>query len=231
MLYNDSELGNIVFAGNSRARRITARYRNGCFRITYPSYIDLEQVKVTIEEMKPRLLKLKENAVVNFIWQPGDTIVTNCFTISIERGNLRNFYSQLVDGRLRILCPRLCDFADTRVQQFIRTTVIGYLKAEAKRQLPEKVHYFARKYGFTYACVKINKSESRWGSCSSRKDINLSLKCMLLPTHLIDLVVLHELCHTVEMNHGDKFWSLLDKVTDGKSASLTSELKKFKSPF
>ncbi len=53
---------------------------------------------------------------------------------------------------------------------------------------------------------------------------------MLVPAHLIEYVILHELCHTREMNHGDKFWKLMDKVTDGKSKALRQELKQYNMP-
>ncbi|MDR0825039.1 MAG: M48 family metallopeptidase, partial [Prevotella sp.] len=94
-----------------------------------------------------------------------------------------------------------------------------------------KVKLLAEKHSFQYAIVKINKSRTRWGSCSSMKNINLSFYGMLLPEYLIDFVILHELCHTVEMNHGEKFWALLDKVSDGRSHELTQELKSFKTLF
>ena len=79
-----------------------------------------------------------------------------------------------------------------------------------------------------YKAVKINNSEGRWGSCSASKSINLSYYLVLLPKHLMDYVLLHELCHTREMNHGEHFWKLLDELTNNKALALRDELKKHK---
>lgn len=79
-----------------------------------------------------------------------------------------------------------------------------------------------------YASVKINSSQGRWGSCSTKKDINLSYYLVLLPSYLIDYVLLHELCHTREMNHSERFWSLLNQFTEGKALALRGELKKYR---
>jgi len=104
------------------------------------------------------------------------------------------------------------------------------LRKEAKRLLYNRTKQLAAKHGFTFTDVKIQSSKSRWGSCSREKSINLSLYLMLLPVHLIDYVILHELCHTKEMNHGDKFWAWMDKVTENKAYELRQELKKYNMP-
>lgn len=54
---------------------------------------------------------------------------------------------------------------------------------------------------------------------------------MNIPDNLIDYVILHELCHTVEKNHGPKFWKLLDHVTNGNAKLLAKEMKKYSTRF
>jgi predicted metal-dependent hydrolase len=100
------------------------------------------------------------------------------------------------------------------------------LRQKAKLHLPKELERLAKEHGFKYKAVKIQKSKTRWGSCSSKATINLSLYLMLLPAHLIEYVLLHELCHTVQMNHSLAFWMLLDKHTNGKAKELKRELKK-----
>jgi predicted metal-dependent hydrolase len=105
-------------------------------------------------------------------------------------------------------------------------------EAELRRQaiisLPGELAQLARKHGLTYQSVQIRKSKTRWGSCSSKKAINLSLYLMLLPPHLREYVLLHELCHTIHMNHSPVFWALLDRYTGGKSKELRKELKDYR---
>jgi predicted metal-dependent hydrolase len=86
----------------------------------------------------------------------------------------------------------------------------------------------SKQCGLPYSSVKINSSQGRWGSCSARKDINLSYYLVLLPSHLIDYVLLHELCHTREMNHSERFWVLLNQFTEGKALALRGELRKYR---
>ncbi|MDR0428150.1 MAG: M48 family metallopeptidase [Dysgonamonadaceae bacterium] len=101
------------------------------------------------------------------------------------------------------------------------------LREQAKEYLPNALNRLAQQYGFEYREVKIRKSKTRWGSCSRNRTINLSIYLMLLPRHLIEYVMLHELCHTIEMNHGPAFWNLLEQYTQGKNQALRKELKGF----
>ena len=101
------------------------------------------------------------------------------------------------------------------------------LRKRACEYLPKRLDELAQKHGFQYREVKIRKSKTRWGSCSIHSNINLSIYLMILPEHLINYVLLHELCHTIEMNHSIAFWNLLDKHTNNQAKALREELKNY----
>jgi len=91
-------------------------------------------------------------------------------------------------------------------------------KNEAKRRIIARLTELARRYGFTYSKVSIRNQRSRWGSCSTKGNINLNIKLVALPPELCDYVILHELAHTRVHNHSPKFWQELDKyVGNGKA--------------
>jgi predicted metal-dependent hydrolase len=104
------------------------------------------------------------------------------------------------------------------------------LRLRAKSFLPLEIERLSKAYGFHYKTVKVRKSKTRWGSCSSNGTISLSLFLMLLPLHLIEYVILHELCHTIQMNHSPAFWALLDKYTGGQAKTLRKEIKQHRIP-
>ena len=101
------------------------------------------------------------------------------------------------------------------------------IRKEAKATLPRKVAELAHLYGFTYAGVRIREAKTRWGSCTGKNTISLSLYLMQGPEHLQDYVILHELCHTVHHDHSPRFWALMNQVTDGKAHQLRAELHRY----
>lgn len=104
---------------------------------------------------------------------------------------------------------------------------IEQMRLSAKVYLPRRTAELAHIWGFTYKSVKIQSSRTRWGSCSASCSINFSLFLMSVPEHLIDYVILHELCHTKHHDHSPAFWAEMDRVTDGKAKELRQELRNF----
>lgn len=99
------------------------------------------------------------------------------------------------------------------------------LRAEAKATLPPRLEMLARRFGLRYGKVTVRAARSKWGSCSWRNDISLSLYLMTLPEHLRDYVMIHELCHTVHHDHSPRFHALVDRLTGGKEKLLARELR------
>jgi predicted metal-dependent hydrolase len=79
-------------------------------------------------------------------------------------------------------------------------------------------------YGFAYNRVAIKDARSRWGSCSQKKNLNFNYRLVFLPAHLVDYIVVHELCHLKEFNHGPSFWTLVAEVVPEYKACIR-ELK------
>ena len=83
---------------------------------------------------------------------------------------------------------------------------IRELADQALKVIPERVAYYAQKVGVSYGKITIRNQKSRWGSCSSKGNLNFNCLLMLTPPEVIDSVVVHELCHRKEMNHSDRFY-------------------------
>lgn len=86
------------------------------------------------------------------------------------------------------------------------------LKVRTMNIVTERLAHFNTFYNFQYKDVRVKKVSSRWGSCSRRGNLNFSHKLVLLRPEEIDYVVVHELCHLREFNHGPKFWKLVEQT-------------------
>ena len=86
------------------------------------------------------------------------------------------------------------------------------LKNKAKTYIPKRVDEIARKFWKTYNRIKITSASTRWGSCTSKKNLNFSYRLMACPKHVIDYVIIHELAHLKEMNHSYKFWKHVSEM-------------------
>lgn len=101
--------------------------------------------------------------------------------------------------------------AISELQPFTKEEIKA-LAEKAKTIIPERVRYYAPKIGVTYNRITIRCQHTRWGSCSSKGNLNFNCLLALFPIEIIDSVVVHELCHRKHMNHSPQFYAEIEKV-------------------
>ncbi len=142
------------------------------------------------------------------------------------------------DGRVCARVPLRCSeralglFVDAHLDwierartRFERTTAIRLppiAKAELRqkrveaRELVERIlQRILPTYGFAYATIRIKQQKTRWGSCSSRGNLNFNVRIIQLPKELAEYLVIHEVCHLRELNHSPRFWALVGRTCPG----------------
>ena len=224
----DSELGIIVLTKNSRSKRIIIRIKNDCVAVTLPERSTYEEALKFVEEKRNWILTRKNNIKTSQKNINNETpFQTLTFCVKLQPADRKNYFISLKNNLLTIEYPATANPESESAQKVFRKAIENGLRYEAKRVLPTMLSALAKQHGFSFSEVKINSSKSRWGSCSSKGNINLSFYTLLLPEHLVNYILLHELCHTKEMNHGAKFWQLLNSVSENKAKQLAGETKKY----
>lgn len=205
----DEEFGTITVRRSARATQVRLRVApDGSLRASMPVYAPMFLLKRLIKSSRPQLRKMLEHSLPQTDYSDGQQIgkshtliVRNATRLAVTRSK----------QHITVDLPPSASLHNPEVVKKIREVVISALRLEAKSYLPKRLRYLANQYGFMYEKVRFSHASSRWGSCSSTGTISLNIALMKLPFELIDYVVIHELAHTVEMNHSEAFWALVAK--------------------
>lgn len=226
-------IGKVSVSYSDRAKYISIRIKPKEIVLVVPRRSSLGDALFFLDKkrewVEAVLKKNKERLSHNQVSQFDEDSVyeTLTFTVRIARVEGVHFQSILRDGVLTISCPKSADMKTENVQSLIHKVIERTMMNEAKRILPERLTFIANKCGLRYVSCRIRNVRSIWGSCTKESHISLNMYLMRLPQHLIDYVLIHELCHTVELNHSERFWSLVDSFTGGRSKELRKELRNY----
>lgn len=230
--YNIPEIGEVIINKNRRATRVRISVKPGPeVKISLPYSTPYEKGLQYILEKKEWVLKtIKsfEDVREDFMIFTSETEYhTRFHTLVIKPHPGERLDYEIQGGTTLVNVPEKA-IMEKQVQDWIKKAIEETWRMEAKIFLIQRTMIWIEKYKFLVNKISIRNSKTRWGSCSSTGNINLSLHLMKLPTELIDFVILHELTHTIHKNHGPKFHELLDKICGGKEKELNARLRAYK---
>ncbi len=228
------DVGSVLFKKNKKYKRLSMKVdREGGVVVNIPYLVSLSFAKSWVEEKKDWIInsikKIEKRNSMATVFIPGLVYKTFMHTILFVWSNRKGINVEINLDKVQISFSN--DITQEEIisdisQKRIRKLVEDILKYEAKKYLIPRTKDIAQKLGFKHGVISVRNNKSRWGSCSQDDNISLNIHLMRLPKHLIDYVILHELCHTKEKNHSESFWNVMEKVCPN-SKSKRKELGRY----
>ena len=224
-------IGNVRFRKNKRSKNvsITIRPEKGV-TVNFPYYISYRFALNVVEKKKTWILnnlpKIEEYNSKKTVFDESSLFHTRYRKLTIGKNTGSNIKTTITAETINISYPESVEINNSELQEIIRATIIKTLRKEAKEYLPKRTQILSEKYKFKFNKIFIKNNKTLWGSCSGKNNINLNLHLLRLPDYLIDYVIIHELCHTIQKNHGKHFWKLMDSIL-GDSKKISKELRNY----
>lgn len=230
-IIHDLELGKIEVYTHSSSRKISIRKsRKSGFSLkaVIPSKEYIGELHKIIERERDKLKKFCRENTKDSIDETF-AIDSDLFKLETKFDNYngRERIWRNNDGNYILFYTEKTDFNDQFTQMALEDLVVWALRQQANLILPKFVKQIANAIGVKVSNIRITKAQSRWGSCSSTGTISLSCFLIALPIDLIRYVIIHELSHTFEMNHSNKFHDIVDRLTGGKEKELEARIRKY----
>jgi len=226
------DFGKVRMIKSTRTRRISISARPfQPLRVTLPVFESFSRAEQFLEKKEKwihkTLDKIRELEDHYTVFNDDTTFHTHDHELKVERTVVDIPKVSLRDNRILVQLPEKSDIQSPEIQDIIRWGIKAAWRKEARKYLPVRLNELSKKHQLPYNRVTIKNNKSRWGSCSAKNNINLSLQLMRLPDHLIDYILLHELVHTRHKNHGKHFWRSLEKISPN-AKSLDKEMRGYR---
>jgi predicted metal-dependent hydrolase len=208
-IINDDELGVVIVRKVSGSKGMRASVSpDGRLRVSVPSYAPLFVIRRMLISSRYELRALLDA-------QPAIALhdgmqIGKSHTLIVRQGQAFNVKRQANQVVVTVTAEH--NLSDSAVVSAIRKHMQTILRKEANAHLPKRIARLAELHGFSYSSLRFTHASTRWGSCNAKKAISLNIALMGLPYELIDYVLLHELAHTVHLNHSSLFWKEVLRV-------------------
>lgn len=201
--YNAKDIGLVTITKRKGQRSVRIKIDGSKVVVTQPYWLPFSAGETFLESRKAWVLEHKtERSVIG-----SGYVVSNQLVVELNELSHKPRSTKVAGGTLVINVPDASDYSD-----YIERQVKKYRRSEAERLLPARVEELADMFGFSYKSVSVRVLKRRWGSCNSHKELVFNQNLVALDPLHIDYVILHELTHTVHMNHSSEFWQHLESV-------------------
>lgn len=202
----------VVKSTRVRSVRLKASVRHG-LELVVPVRFNHNKIPSILEEHKPWITKNLASIQKQLRALPKQVLPHEIYLPAIDQEWRFHYVASDIKTIRIIRRPKqeIALFGAIENQDLCKQALAVWAKKLGKKYLPERLKEISKRIDLPYASVAIRGQRSRWGSCSADKDINLNYKLLFLPSELVDHILIHELCHTVHLNHSSKFWRLVAK--------------------
>lgn len=207
----DPEFGAINVRRSRLARSVRLKVsQNGIVSISLPKYAPLFLAKQLLSQAREQVRRaLAKNSTQLTLLRDGD-LIGKSHRLVITHGVV--LASRLAENTLQVTVPPGTDTQLPHIQTYIKEAALKALRKQARAYLSRRLQALANVHDFTFNAIRFSNAGTRWGSCSAQGTISLNIWLMQLPFELIDYVLIHELCHTRELNHSPRFWAEVEAI-------------------
>lgn len=204
-----------VFLKKKRTIGISVSLEHGV-RVTAPKWVTSKQIREIIEEKAQWILKKQSEIFaepkIKDFGSGGDLFYQglNYPLAVIEELKFKKCVVKFEDQKITAFVPT--GLADIEKSNLIQKSLILWYKKRAEEIIGQRIAIFTEVLGVNPTKVTIRAQKTRWGSCSSKGNINMNWRLVMMPMTVIDYVVVHELAHLKVLNHSKDFWKLVESV-------------------